>query len=341
MRFALAWIRGSFWKRCRHGELQAFPLRRGASDLYLAATMTKSIFRTALCALFGAASALTAQDAKTYTITLDRPVKAGDKFHDKITFESVNSQVVSVGGKPVQENEEKAGAELEGTMEVLQATEQGNASKLKYTIKKLVIRSGAEKEEPLQAGDELICEMKNGKESFTVKGEEADEATTKILGSMIHLVEAKSKMDVRNEDKAFNTDKPHAVGSEWDINPKEFIASMPEEVPFEMAPDATSGKMKFNAIKEVDGVKCGHMSAQVTMTPKGMKGLPPQFKLKRSAINVALDGHFPMDSAMQPLKSTMKMQFEFSGDVDSPEGAAQLKVRAEMNQTEERRPVKE
>jgi hypothetical protein len=280
-----------------------------------------------------------AQDAKTYTIKMERPDVKGTKFDVKIASKQKMAQQVIVGGQVVQEGEELIDGLLEGEVETLAVDDKGKNSKLSVKVKKFTKLEDEGQKVLVPAGKEIIGELKDGKEVFTVEGEAVDPQAAKLLTEMMPLG-SKSRKEV-DENEVFGLEKPRAVGSEWDLSVAKIIDSMPADMPFEIVEDGSSGKMKLEKIGDYHGIKSYFLTGTIKLKVKNFQGMPPDLKVNKSNLEMSISGAVPVDESVPELAPSLKMTMEMAGSMKTPDGAvATIKVNVHNQQDAVTIPIK-
>ena len=286
------------------------------------------------------ASPARAED-KTYRIKLDREDQKGAKTKEVLSGSSSQGMTVSVDDKVVNEKTEKLAGKLSAVREVLEVNEHHKATKLKFTIDKLVLQKDDEAAStPLASGAELLVQRdKDGKISGLVNDKEVDEDVAKLLDILVDL--PKDKEPEMKADEAFGTDQARKPGSAWALDIGKVFKSMAGEMPFEVDAEASNGKMAFPEVKTVDGVECCRVQADIAFKVKIMKDMPAEMKTKNAAVSVSVQSLEPVDSALPAFGGTMKLNVDFAGSMTTPEGtAALIKIKVVREKTGDIRPVK-
>jgi len=248
---------------------------------------------------------------------------------------------VVMDDKVVQEKTEKISGKLSGVLEVVETNARKKTTKFKFVVDKMTLQKDDEAEStPLAAGTEILVQRgKDGKIGGLVMGKEVDEDIVKLLDLFFEL--PKDKEPAIHTDEAFGTDQPHKPGSEWALDIAKVIKSMPEDMPFEVDVDGSSGKMAFPEVKTVDGTECSSVQAKMLLKVKAMKDMAPGMKITKAAVDLSMKGLLPTDPALPDFGGTMKMDFNFVGTMATPDGnSAVFKVKAAREKTGDIRPLK-
>ncbi len=260
---------------------------------------------------------LVAQDAKKHKLNIDIPAQKGTKFEESIKATITMNQMLTVGGQPQQGEKKETRGEISGVSEILEVGPDNEPTIIKFTVKSFkVTKNGEDTAEPLPSGAVMMLKSKDGKESYTVNGEEADAETKELLDAMFDLSSGKKRSG--DENKAFGTDVPRAVGEEWAVDANEMKATMPEDMPFNLDTAEITGSAKLVSVGEVDGTECATVKASILIKPKGMKGMPEQVKTSKVLVDAKMEGVFPLDGKTPAQLERMKMDFDFSGTITDP-----------------------
>lgn len=260
-------------------------------------------------------------------VPVSRPEKAGLKRNLSMEVENNLKMVLTVDGEAIQDQNESWKASIELTKITDKVDEKGHATEVTLEIKRLSLTEEGETSEPLEKGSIVKASSIDGEETFTVGGEPVEEDAKKVLDMIVELAN-KSKGD---ENKAFGVDQPRKAGEVWEVNVKELIATLPDDIPFVIKEDATKGKMKFLEITGTGDQKLATIQGEVEMAITGMREMPPGFQSEASSIRVALDGQFPLDVEKQSVREGMSMIVDFKGKFAMPDGKkAEMKTSAAM-----------
>jgi hypothetical protein len=281
-----------------------------------------------------------AQDGKKYQLKLDRPDKAGDKSQEVFSATLEKSQRITQGDTTLKEEVSDVKMELSGEQEVLEVSAQGKVKKLSFKVEKFTLKEEENPvQEPFKPGTVITgTGGEDGKEKFEADGKEIKGRAAEALSEVLSMNGARKKQI--DEDAAFGTKEPRAVGSEWDVDAKAFLESMPDDMPLVLKPESVRGKAKFPAVKTINGVECCQFQMSVTMKPESIKGMPPGFKLETVNIKVGGEQMVPVDGALQVPAEKMDQQMEFSGSIPSPAGAVKIAVFNRTVKERTSKPVK-
>ena len=285
-----------------------------------------------LAACFAAVSMAPAEDAQTYKITLHRPPIVGVKTRDVFQVKTARSQRLSSDGKVLKETKEAWQAELSGITEALEVSPHGKIQKVKFTVEKFSMQVDAGAAEvPLQPGTVVSGSLdEKGKPIFTSNLGAIPPAAAKVLTIVLELKQ--DRPNDSNDDIVFGTRQPRTVGSEWEINKAEMLSSVPSDMPFKIAENQISGRVKFPSVQQTADQKECVVQAEVTIKPTEMTGLPPGFKLAGIELVIGLNGLIPVDEKVVTPFSKATFLMKMSGTLDTPNGP----VVMEMTETRDK-----
>lgn len=245
----------------------------------IAGSLMKYHFAPLLSAaiVLASVSPVLADGGKSYTLKLHHDAVKGEKSKDHYKIQQSTTQKVLVGGKVAKEETEEIETETSGTRETLAVSPHNKPTEIKFTVDKFLLKTNDESGSKLKAGAVIIAKLGDAKKpTFTVDGEEPEADVAKALALIFELSPDREK-EV-DDDVVFDTKKPHEVGSTWNANIAEMIASMPEDMPFTLNKDSAKGTVKFPEVTTEGGVECAKVEIEAIMKPKGMKGMPPELK---------------------------------------------------------------
>lgn len=287
-------------------------------------------------AIIATAHLAQADDAKSYLIKLNRPVKVGDKSHETFKLEAVKQQRVSSGEKVMSDKKEEIKAELTGVGEVLALTPNGRIQKLTFKLEKFVFQNDQEApQEPFKAGATIAGELDpSGKAVYTSADGELTKASLSVLAKLLEL---KPDKKVESDDEIFGTLAPRAVGTEWKVNAADALKTMPDDMPFKVAEKDFTGVVKFPALKQVGGKDHCIVQAIMTITPKEMdlKGL----KLNSMVIRAEMTKDVPVDTKAVTPYSRMKFSSTVDAGGDTLNGPVHLEITASETKTNESKKI--
>jgi hypothetical protein len=264
-----------------------------------------------LLSLLAAVSLLAtaAVSAREYKIKVHRAVKVGDTYTLSARGSCETQATVTLAGSPPNTQEQKNEIELEGTIKVLAVNGQGDATKVSCIVEKCVLN-----DKPVcNQGDSIVAENLGTRAEYTVKGEKADEPTTKALSIVMDTADPESKTD---DDASFGTEQPQKVDGTWPVNPE---AIAPELTRRGLAAkgENVKGTGKLAAVKQVDGSDV--LTVVVDIAVEGVKpDLPPTATLESCSVTTHMSGELPADASARPLSQSMsmemKMRANFTGE---------------------------
>ena len=282
-------------------------------------------------ALVASESLCHAEGVKTYKLKLERPEVVGNKSRVHVITQFGKSQKMTSGDTVLKENKEELKAEASGVLEILAVSPRGKVQQFKLTLKKFSVQQDAAAPvEPFEAGETIAGALdESGKASFTYDSGPIPAAALKALNELFPL--RPDRPNAVADDVVFATEQPRAVGTEWEINKAAALKSAPE-LPFKLTEDEISGKVKFPAVKQIDGKEHCLIEAEIRMKPTQIKGMPPGFQIEKSEMVIRIESPVPVDEKVTTGEDKMTTRGEFLGTGDTPNG----KVRVEFNMWQRR-----
>lgn len=267
-----------------------------------------------------------AQEAKTYSIKYERPDKVGEKWREEAKAVIEKSQTLKQGDKVIKEEKRDLRVTLSGEVEVLEVSAKGDAMKSKFKVEKFTIQDEETPEtQPVKPGTVITATGGEGrKDKFEADGKEITGDAAEALGELIQMKAADDK-DL-DEDAMLGTKTPRAAGTEWEVDRKAFLESLPDDAPFDLEEEDVTGKVKFPAVKTVNGIECCQVQMAVTLKPKELKGMPPGFKPSKINFKVSHERMVAVDLALKSPGEKMDQLMEFSGTIKGPAGSVEMSV---------------
>ena len=296
--------------------------------------------RRTLLTLFACLSITTVCQAESYTLKLNLREKVGDKAEFSAKGLDQRSQKVTEGGEVIKEVSIYRSSTLDAVREVVAVSGNGWPIKLKFIVKSLKYTADKEAapKEILTAGKEIIAFRKGKEKSFTIDGEEADEATAKALNLLIELYDESVPLD---PEVIYSVKEPHAVGDEWDANLEDLIKSMDVDRRIRYDRKASSGKVKLERVEKVNGIECCILAASLTLVPCGMDNLPEGTDFTGSTLKMTLTCPVPMDPATLSPDGNFVADVAVKADFKTPDGGARrLETVGKVSREESFKPIK-
>lgn len=249
--------------------------------------------------------------AQEYKIKIHRTEKVGGTFALSAKGSSNARTSVTLPGAPPKTQEQMTEIEFEGTFKVLEANNQGRATKLSCTVNKCLLN-----DKPLcDKGDAMTVEANGTKSDFTIKGEKVDEATAKALSMAIDLSDAEQKGD---DDTCFGTDQPQKVGGTWPVS-GEVLAQELTRRGLAVKGEDVKGTGKLVEVKQVDAKDVLTVAADVTID--GVKPpMPPNLNVESSSLTLHISGQLPADENARPSSQTSSMEMKVRATAAAPDG---------------------
>jgi len=244
--------------------------------------------------------------AQEHKIKIHRPVKVGDTYTLSARGSCETQAILTLAGSPPNTQEQKNEIEIEGTITVLAVNVQGNATKVSCIADKCLLN-----DKPLcNPGDSIVAENLGTKSKYTVKGEVADEPTTKALSIVMDTADPESKTD---DDASFGTDQPQKAEGTWPVHP-EPIAQELTRRGLTVKGENVKGTGKLAAVTQVDGNDV--LTVVVDISIEGVKPpLPPTATLESCSVTTHMSGELPADAGARPLSQSVSMEMKMRANI--------------------------
>src|ERR1035437_8491033 len=107
----------------------------------------------------------------SYSITVDRPSKVGDKCEAHIHLNCHITQAYTIDGKPNRNDDKLISGSLDSTIEVLAINDKFRSTKFKLTVNSLKFSDSKKPapEELISGGKVVLAELKDGEKVFTAE----------------------------------------------------------------------------------------------------------------------------------------------------------------------------
>jgi hypothetical protein len=290
--------------------------------------------------LFACLAIVAACQAESYTPKVSRPEKVGDKAEFSAKGLDQRSQKVTEGGEVLAEATIDESGTLDAVREVLAVSEGGWPINLKLTVRSLKYTAdkNAAPKEILTAGKEIIAYRKGREKSFTIDGEEADDATAKALNLLVELYDESIPLD---PDAIFNVREPHAVGDEWDAGLDGMINSMNADKRVRYDRKASSGRVRLERVEKVNGIECCILTASLTLVPCGMSNLPENTTFTGSTYKLAFTWAVPTDPATPYPSGRVVADLAIKANFKTPDGGTRrLETTGRVSREESFKPIR-
>jgi hypothetical protein len=256
--------------------------------------------------LFASTSVL----GEDFEIRIVRQMKVGERVEVNGSAQVSEHAVTSAMGNVVQENKKEFEAEFVGVLEALGVNDEKNVIKYRITVNRcLMTPKGAEEpEELLASGTEVVAELVEKEESYTVDGEDVSPQAKKVLGLFVDF-----RKQTIDEDETFGTKERKKVGDSWPIDAEKTARSAKDDDIEVEAADIEGSTTVVDRL-DVDGVPCLEMRTLLKIK-KIAPPLPPSLKIEKSGIEADFQAHFPVDVTKLRLweKTKMTVHMEAKG----------------------------
>lgn len=262
-----------------------------------------------------------------YPISLNRDEEPGKVYHVRLREESTKTLVARSQGRIVKEENENQTFTFVGTRKKLSA---GKRQPTEYVVEELTRTSGSQKDVLLPPGTTIRATHSEAAWRYTVDGQPTPESIHEILSS---LMGGKTSDDEKGTDDAiFGSKEPRAVGERWSVN----VAALPVEEEFEVDLEGASGSTRVAALRNVDGIECLEIEAELSCPKLHLKTMPADANVHSAAMSAQFLGLFPTDTRLPSLSTGMTFELVVSMDVATPQGPVRMDMTAQTAQTTNR-----
>lgn len=245
-------------------------------------------------------------EAPVYDIVLSRPCRVGDRFAFEANGQS--KQTSSLPGKK-EPKVETLSVVVSGELEVLEVREGGQVKRSRLTVKAFDGKADGARVGGIAPGDTITIAVEEGKTVYLYKGAPFDGALLKLFKLVIQY-----RGDDGPDDQAyFGTDVPQPVGGTWPVNAALAAAAMTRDK-MTVEPSDVTGASRLTGVTMVDEVACLQVQGKMDITDVDVE-LPRMAQLTSSAFSVEMEGDFPVDPALPPMRvaTTVDLDVKLKG----------------------------
>ncbi len=266
---------------------------------------------------------------ETYLVPVDRPELVGTTSHQLIELEHSMKMSVTAGGNALQDQAQGWSASIDVMRTVDKVDEKGEPTELTLKFKKFAVTRNGDTNEELPADTVLKASRTANDTSYKIDGEEVESEVSEILAAGFGLTQGEG-----DENKAFGVDQARKIGEEWDIDGKEMLSTIPDEMPFEFKNDACTGKAKLEEVTGNGESKIAKLSGIFQLAIEKMEGFPAAAEIKNATMKVTHAGDFPLNTKLQPVKEIISMSMGLKADIPIPGGdKAEMNLSMEMKRS--------
>jgi hypothetical protein len=289
------------------------------------------IFLVLLLLALPAARAVAA-DELSYEIKMDRPAKAGDKYHLEALAATRTTSALKVEGKNAPPMDEAVGIRLEGEVEVAAVTDKGREKKLSCTVETCAIKQGKQNLELVPKGTTLTAEWADGKARYRANGKDVPEFASNLLRRVLEISDPEGVGD----DDIFGTRERKKVGDAWPLDKDAAVRDFKQKE-LEVKPEDVDGGTKLLEVAKVDGVPCYKL--EVSFEGKNLKGTgkgaAEGMTLEKGSIRGTVTVLLPTDARTGHLKESGTVSVE-SHLVGKNDDGKQVAVDAKVEELVEK-----
>lgn len=260
------------------------------------------------------------QAGRKYQILLKRQDEPGKQYPTQATDSTISKMVATRQGKLLKEEQERNVLSFSGTRKALAA---GVNQPMEYVVQLLSFESDGQKKSLLPAGTKVLRTPVAQQWGYESDGqpvsEEVGVAFSSLFGSVIKAT---------TDDDVFGTKEPRAVGESWSIDLSKLAD---EELAFE--PDGASGTTRLVAVRNVGGIECLEIEAELSIPKARLKDAPEGAKMLATKLEGRFYGSFPTDTKLPVLQSGMVMDIDFKMEVPSEQGPIQMDATTRSEQS--------
>lgn len=284
--------------------------------------------RCILCATLLIALLSIAASAQQYTIRLDRPEKAGERYHLVATSTQTTTADAATSDLPLPKSEDVLIVELSADVTILEAASNW-ATRRRFTVLSSKFTRAGSTGPILPAGTEVIASIQNRQTVYEVSGKPVDAVVTKALRSVISLHLASV-----SDDDTFGTPTPKKIGGRWPVA----IDAM-KKLLKEM--NAQGGSQEITGSGILEKVEGNHLFIKSSINVRDvLLPIAPGITTESGEIESELAGRYPLLQRDQTVESSGRIHISLLGSVVNAEGKkVKLHVVFESRSRYEIRPL--
>lgn len=193
-----------------------------------------------------------------YKIVLSRPFEVGFKSVEHITGEYELYDGAYLNGNTIEEKTESARVDLVVDAEVLTTDVKGQATGMRYTLRSIRPHPGTTVPPSLVPGTVIEVSASSTDKTHSGIPDDIEDALRGLLEVMLSA----GRPNRATEDEYMGTKKRVEIGDTWPLNLEEVRRDMTSaSIPLTGA--TLSGFAKLEAVRDVDGVRCLIVYAEV------------------------------------------------------------------------------
>lgn len=264
-----------------------------------------------------------ARAADTYPIKIDRPVKAGDAADVHFTCEASQKLTMSAPGADPMHQDQTTSGDLTARMDVLHATDKGDADQFTLTVKSF---TDGEHQALAEPGAVLTVKRSATDLDITSSGAPVSDDAKKILSLIFDKIDPTAKT---TDDDVFGTTTPRKVGDAWPINTVAAAQGL-GKMNITVAAEDLAGETKLVSVDQAPAGPVLHITA--SFKAKNLKPeVPPGATLGECNLVAAIDTHIPAEVTALPVDQSLTMDIHMA--FNTPNGGVVADIHASKKQT--------
>ncbi|HEY6007548.1 MAG TPA: hypothetical protein VIU40_04435 [Geobacteraceae bacterium] len=287
-------------------------------------------FKVWLVLWYLCAGVTTAAAAQDYEIRLDRPVRAGERFHVTASGSEEEKSVITVGGELLRDDRENFTIDFDAVMTILEVDAQARPTRAQFSVTKCIKTEAYDQRPLLPPGAVVVAAVKDREEVFTVNGAPVNREVGKGLGLIITLSKGGA-----TDDEIFGTRSRRKVGERWGIN-AELAARELLDFKLKVAKEDLRGSTSLEQVVR-EGDRDYLLLAAEFSVARVIPELPPGVVVEKSHVDMKFSGKYPLATVSPAVEESMDMTMGFlARGKTAPEGA-EIVVESRARQRLQRR----
>jgi hypothetical protein len=250
---------------------------------------------------------------KTYKITMNRPLKVGDKQKVRGTASSSEKIVVTAGHQPQAPKADAMTVDYSGEQEILAVGAGGEATKVAVTFDKCIVTTNGDRSDLVPKDGVVVMEQKDGVATYELKGGDLGENAKKALG-LIGLQPGNEKDDSSGLADAFFPKEPQKLGAKWEVNGEDYAKTLKKNGLDVDAKDF-KGQGQLLGVKTVD--KVAYLDVQVTFELNGPMAYDAGFPGGAMKGKVLIKAVYSIMVPVDPSVSALRMTTDMTSEIDT------------------------
>jgi hypothetical protein len=252
-------------------------------------------------------SSAAAQSGKKYEIVMRRTYQAGKPYRMSIKNESTQVVETIFQGQSIDRKEQYTQLSFLGTI-------QGNAvpaTSREFVVEQLAQVSGDGTRELFPAGTKLHGKQAGKSWNYSVSGKPVAKDLSESLKTLLD-----ESLESTDDDAVFGSGMPRAVGEQWSID----TSKLPKDKDIGFKPEDASGMAKLTAVKDIAGIECLQIEAEVMFRNLSLNKLPHSAKVLEAQMVAHFVGLFPTNPNLPRLSDGSAMDMKVKFQAQSPNG---------------------